>query len=79
MNRDQMIAWLTLEGWNPTTDGDMVHKGDAKYANTFGVHQFTTRVGAYTLGECDMEWGQWVEEFPRRLEIIYEVISSQVP
>lgn len=79
MNREQMIAWLILEGWNPTKDGDLVHKSECRYATPRRTGEFTTRVGAFTSGDMDQDWESWVRQHPGNLEACYAVLSRQMP
>lgn len=82
MNREQMIAWLTLEGWSGYLGGcayGVLHVGLGKHC----WHDDPTDETYYTddqhwISKCDSHCS--MDRIPwEHLQKIYEAISRQMP
>lgn len=64
MNREQMIAWLTIEGW-VWAGGEFYHRASNTVMYESGnKHQLRTK-GLYFNGEWDTDWGDVSDDLLR--------------
>jgi hypothetical protein len=87
MTREQMIAWLTLEGWVPTSDGDMRREGTNLVADTHSDDPWCYDDGggcfgsfgsaSYHAGENDVSWDEYLDAFGHHyVAAIYRCVSG---
>lgn len=80
MNREQMIAWLTLEGWEPKANTAPDHP--TQYAGAYKGKARCTIAGE--IFDPSEHWehvqlASWHRYSDREIQNVYEAVANQVP